>query len=124
MVGVQSVVEGVVETFGPFLIPVTVFAIGIVGYTVLYLMSRQFRRESEEGVVNLSAGTPERSATDNDYGASTRGVRPYDDDEEGATTDGTEADGTGRSGGGSSAGTGPEHEGDDGRTSDAPRHND
>jgi len=129
MVGVQSVVEGMVRTFGPFLIPVTVFAIGVVGYTVLFLVSRQFRPDTEEGVVNLSAGTPERSATDNDYGASTRGVRPYDEDGEGAANDGTGADGTetggeGDSGAETGTGTGPEHEGADDRTGNTPRHND
>jgi hypothetical protein len=120
MVGVQSVIEGMVGTFGPFLIPVTVFAIGIVGYTVLYLASRQFRPDEEEGVVNLSAGTPERSATDKDHGASTRGVLPYEDD---GGRPAPEADGganpTGRAGEDDESRDG---EGD--RAEDTPRHND
>jgi hypothetical protein len=122
MVGVQSVVEGMVRTFGPFLIPVTVFAIGVVGYTVLFLVSRKLRPDEEEGVVNLSAGTPERSATDNDYGASTRGVRPYGDDNDGPASDGTGADDGDRQ----EDGDGPEAEREaaDGRTGDTPRHND
>ncbi|PSP99536.1 hypothetical protein BRC89_04080 [Halobacteriales archaeon QS_4_70_19] len=81
MVGVQSVAEGLIRTFGPFLIPVTVFAIGAVGYTILYLVNRQLRPEDEESVVNLSAGSPERSTTSKDHGASTRGVLPYGGDE-------------------------------------------
>lgn len=109
MVGVQSVVEGLVRTFGPFLIPVTVFVIGAVGYTALYLVNRRLHPDDEEGVVNLSAGTPERSTTTKDHGASTRGVLPYGGDE--ATGDAVEPDtGEGH--------TGPE-EPDDG-----PRHND
>jgi hypothetical protein len=34
------VVDSVVETFGPFLIPVVVFGAGVVGYGVLYLLTR------------------------------------------------------------------------------------
>lgn len=32
--------DAVVQTFGPFLIPAVVFAIGVVGYLLLYLLSR------------------------------------------------------------------------------------
>jgi hypothetical protein len=78
MAGVESAVEALVRTFGPFLIPVTVFGIGAVGYTVLFLLSRQFRGDDADGVVNLSAGTPERSTTDKDHGATGRGVLPDD----------------------------------------------
>lgn len=35
------VIESVVELFGPFLIPVVVFAVGAVGYTVLVSLSRK-----------------------------------------------------------------------------------
>ncbi|WP_276257516.1 hypothetical protein [Haloglomus litoreum] len=121
MVGVQSVVEGMVQTFGPFLIPVTVFAIGLVGYTVLYLVSRQLRPDEDEGVVNLSAGTPERSATDKDHGASTRGVVPRD--EEGGRHE-PEADGGGTSVSGSGDGDGSRDGETDDRPEDAPRRND
>lgn len=114
MVGVQSVVEGLVRTFGPFLIPVTVFAVGVVGYTVLFLVSRQFRGGDEAGVVNLSAGTPERSATDNDYGASTRGVRPYD---EADVDDGNHGDDNENDGGAPDEGTAD-------RSGEVRRHND
>jgi hypothetical protein len=75
MAGVQSVTDALIRTFGPFLIPVTVFGIGFVGYAVLYMLSRQFR-DDEGGVVNLSAGTPEPSTTDKDHGATGRGVLP------------------------------------------------
>jgi hypothetical protein len=120
MVGVQSVLEGMVETFGPFLIPVTVFAIGIVGYTVLYLVSRQFRPDEEAGVVNLSAGTPERSATDKDHGASTRGVRPRREDDGGRHE--PEANGGSHPTDGTDHGPGDD-EPEEG-AEDTPRHND
>jgi hypothetical protein len=32
---------GLVETFGPFLIPVVVFVLGVVGYAVLWLLARR-----------------------------------------------------------------------------------
>jgi hypothetical protein len=35
-----SVVEGLISTFGPFLIPATLFALGAVGYLLLYLVTR------------------------------------------------------------------------------------
>jgi hypothetical protein len=35
-----GIVESVVETFGPFLIPAAVFAAGLVGYGVLYALTR------------------------------------------------------------------------------------
>ncbi len=34
------VIDALVETFGPFLIPVVVFAAGLVGYGLLYALSR------------------------------------------------------------------------------------
>lgn len=34
-------IESIIELFGPFLIPVVVFAVGVVGYTVLVFLSRQ-----------------------------------------------------------------------------------
>jgi hypothetical protein len=78
MAGVQSVADALIRTFGPFLIPVTVFGIGFVGYAVLFMLNRQFRDDEEGGVVNLSAGTPEPSTTDKDHGATGRGVLPDD----------------------------------------------
>ncbi len=35
-----SVLDTLVDTFGPFLIPVAVFAAGLVGYGVLFALSR------------------------------------------------------------------------------------
>ncbi len=32
--------DSLVETFGPFLIPVVVFVLGVAGYGVLWLLSR------------------------------------------------------------------------------------
>jgi hypothetical protein len=32
--------DGIVDTFGPFLIPATLFVIGIVGYGILILLTR------------------------------------------------------------------------------------
>lgn len=78
MAGAQSVADALIRTFGPFLIPVTVFGIGFVGYAVLFMLNRQFRDDEEGEVVNLSAGTPEPSATDKDHGATGRGVLPND----------------------------------------------
>jgi hypothetical protein len=34
-------VDAVVETFGPFLIAVAVFALGVAGYAVLWLLTRR-----------------------------------------------------------------------------------
>lgn len=33
-------VDALARTFGPFLIPVVVFVVGVVGYLLLYLLSR------------------------------------------------------------------------------------
>ncbi|MDS0281678.1 hypothetical protein [Haloarcula onubensis] len=40
-----AVVELLIETFGPFLIPATLFVLGAIGYLFLYLMTRS-RRET------------------------------------------------------------------------------
>ncbi|WP_324661964.1 hypothetical protein [Haloarcula sediminis] len=40
-----TVVETLIATFGPFLIPATLFALGAVGYLFLYLLTRA-RRET------------------------------------------------------------------------------
>jgi hypothetical protein len=32
--------DALVRTFGPFLLPVTVFAVGVVGYVLLYVLTR------------------------------------------------------------------------------------
>lgn len=37
--------DALARTFGPFLVPVTVFAIGVVGYVLLYALSRSFGDE-------------------------------------------------------------------------------
>jgi hypothetical protein len=34
------VVDTIVQTFGPFLIPAVLFVVGVVGYAVLILMTR------------------------------------------------------------------------------------
>jgi hypothetical protein len=34
-------VDAVFETFGPFLIPAVVFVLGVVGYGLLWLLSRR-----------------------------------------------------------------------------------
>jgi len=46
-----SVVELLVSTFGPFLIPATLFVLGAIGYLFLYLLTRA-RRETyaDDGV--------------------------------------------------------------------------
>jgi len=35
----------IIETFGPFLIPATLFVLGAIGYVALYLITR-YRRET------------------------------------------------------------------------------
>ena len=49
MAGLVAVFETVVEvlfrTFGPFVIPATVFVIGLVGYGALFLFNRWFGDE-------------------------------------------------------------------------------
>ncbi|TSD14008.1 hypothetical protein DP107_10230 [Haloglomus irregulare] len=107
MVGAQSGFEALVRTFGPFLIPVTVFAVGVVGYSVLYAVSSRLGEDDSDGAVNLSAGTPGASTTDRDHGATGRGVLPDDLELE---NDGTDA--------GDGAGDGGADE------PDTPRHND
>jgi hypothetical protein len=42
---VTSVVETLVGTFGPFLIPATLFVLGAIGYFALWLVTR-FQRET------------------------------------------------------------------------------
>jgi hypothetical protein len=32
--------DALVRTFGPFLLPATVFAVGVVGYVLLYALTR------------------------------------------------------------------------------------
>ncbi|MEF8938182.1 MAG: hypothetical protein V5A32_09550 [Halovenus sp.] len=34
-------IESVVDTFGPFLIPVVIFGIGLVGYLILFVLTRR-----------------------------------------------------------------------------------
>jgi hypothetical protein len=36
----MSPLSGLVETFGPFLIPAVVFGAGVIGYGVLYVVNR------------------------------------------------------------------------------------
>lgn len=38
-----SVIETLVETFGPFLIPATLFVLGAIGYLFLWLLTRSKR---------------------------------------------------------------------------------
>lgn len=45
----MAFLEEVVRTFGPFLIPATVFAAGVVGYVALYLLSRWVAGERPGG---------------------------------------------------------------------------
>ncbi|MFC6865371.1 hypothetical protein ACFQGE_18150 [Halomicroarcula sp. GCM10025817] len=42
---VTPVVETLVSTFGPFLIPATLFILGAIGYLFLYLLTR-YRTET------------------------------------------------------------------------------
>lgn len=37
--------DTLVRTFGPFLVPAIVFAVGVVGYLLLYLLTQTFRAE-------------------------------------------------------------------------------
>ena len=39
----SSVFETLVGTFGPFLIPATLFVLGAIGYLILYLVTRYHR---------------------------------------------------------------------------------
>jgi hypothetical protein len=47
------VLDALVETFGPFLIPATIFVVGVVGYGVLILLTRHgllpIRNEQDGG---------------------------------------------------------------------------
>jgi hypothetical protein len=45
----MAFLEEVVRTFGPFLIPATVFAVGVVGYAALYLVSRWLSGDRADG---------------------------------------------------------------------------
>ena len=40
MDGLAALVEALVRTFGPFVIPATVFVIGLVGYGLLFVLNR------------------------------------------------------------------------------------
>jgi hypothetical protein len=40
MDGLAALVEALVRTFGPFVIPATIFVLGIIGYAVLFLLNR------------------------------------------------------------------------------------
>lgn len=40
MTAVADLLDGLVNTFGPFLIPVILFAVGLVGYGVLVWLGR------------------------------------------------------------------------------------
>lgn len=47
MVGLVTAFEALIEvlfrTFGPFVIPATIFVVGLVGYGILFLFNRWFR---------------------------------------------------------------------------------
>lgn len=45
----MGLVETLVGTFGPFLIPATVFAVGVLGYGLLYLVSRWLPERGPNG---------------------------------------------------------------------------
>lgn len=79
----QGLVEGLVGTFGPFLIPAVVFAAGVVGYATLLFLNRRLASDDTDAVVNPSAGDPDESTTDRDHGATDRGISPGDVTEEG-----------------------------------------
>ena len=38
----ETVVDALFRTFGPFVIPATVFVLGLIGYGILFLLSRWF----------------------------------------------------------------------------------
>ncbi|PSQ10707.1 hypothetical protein BRC93_08375 [Halobacteriales archaeon QS_5_70_15] len=52
-----SVVDRLLDAFGPFLFPVALFAAGAVGYAVLFLAARLLDRERTEGTTGWSTGT-------------------------------------------------------------------
>jgi hypothetical protein len=83
MVAGQGIIDGVVRTFGPFLIPAVVFVAGVAGYTALLLLTRYLQDEETDAVVNLSAGDPDESTTAKDHGATSRGISPEDVREDG-----------------------------------------
>ncbi|WP_435078772.1 hypothetical protein [Halococcus sp. AFM35] len=39
MDGLAALVEALVRTFGPFVIPATIFLVGLVGYGLLFLLN-------------------------------------------------------------------------------------
>jgi hypothetical protein len=51
---------GVVETFGPFLIPVAVFVVGAVGYFMLLGLTRLFGPDSAESETDGEGDPPDR----------------------------------------------------------------
>lgn len=42
----EMVVETLFRTFGPFVIPATIFVVGLVGYAALFLFNRWFENRS------------------------------------------------------------------------------
>lgn len=39
----ETLIELLFRTFGPFVIPATIFVVGLVGYGILFLFNRWFR---------------------------------------------------------------------------------
>ncbi|HET7324771.1 MAG TPA: hypothetical protein VFJ06_10595 [Halococcus sp.] len=42
----EALVEALFRTFGPFVIPATIFVVGLIGYGILFLFNRWFRSRS------------------------------------------------------------------------------
>ena len=42
----EMVIEILFRTFGPFVIPATIFVVGLVGYGILFLFNRWFEMRS------------------------------------------------------------------------------
>lgn len=42
----ETLIEMLFRTFGPFVIPTTIFALGLFGYGVLFLLNRWFDRRT------------------------------------------------------------------------------
>lgn len=60
-----SVVDPLFDAFGPFLLPAVVFAAGVVGYGVLFLVGRLLDDErTAEWSTGTSAGSDESAETD------------------------------------------------------------
>lgn len=61
---VAELLDAVVGTYGPFVIPVTLFAVGAVGYAVLVALGRAGPSAREVTSTQRPARTPDSEATD------------------------------------------------------------